>query len=285
MTGFGRASLEASFGRITVEVQSVNRRYLEIFVSLPKELIRFEHHVRKVVNEKLTRGQVSIRVYLIPNLEAIESLLPDVEVLKELKKAWKKIAQDLGADPKKIDLSFIMQHLPQLPKQESGSDEDGSSLIECVESAIKALKKMKKTEGKALSKDLSDRLKTLEKMVQEVEKNSGEASEKMRAKLLEKVQEVVGGQETDDRVLREVAVFAERVDTSEEITRFKSHIAQFKTLFKEPVVGRKMDFLIQEMGREINTITSKAMEAKVSHLVVDMKSELEKMREQVQNIE
>lgn len=283
MTGFGRATYDAPFGKLTVEIQSVNRRYLEVFISLPKELIRLEHEVRKLVNEKLTRGQVSVRVYLVPNLDAIESLLPDVEVLKELKTAWKKIARDIGVDPKKIDLNFIMQYMPAMPKQDTGSGEDKQSLCSCVEDAIKSLMKMRKAEGKALAKDLTERLKFLEKQVAEVEKGAPKATEKMRAKLLEKIEAVV--KDSDDRILREVAIFAERVDVTEEITRFRSHISQFKALLKSEVVGRKMDFMIQEMGREINTIASKATEAKISHTVVGMKSELEKMREQVQNIE
>lgn len=277
MTGFGRASSDAPFGRLTVEIQSVNRKYLEIFISSPKEFAQYDHEVRKWVGESVSRGQISVRIFLEPSLNSI--LLPDPKVLKKLKMGWDQVAKKAGVDTKEINLPFLMQYLPA-PKAESSDEE----LKSCVKEAVKALVSMKQTEGKALAKDLSQRIKELERMISEVEKQSPDATEKMRAKLKEKMEEAIGG-EVEERLLREVAFFAERVDISEEITRFRSHIEQFKSLLKEDIVGRKMDFLLQEMGREVNTVGSKAMDAKIAHLVVAMKSELEKVREQVQNIE
>jgi len=286
MTGFGRAILDAPFGRLTVEIQSVNRKYLEVFVSLPKEFSRFEHEVRKWVGEAVSRGGISVRIFLIPTADAVEGLLPDVEVLRGLKKGWEKLAKEAGFDPKAVDLPFVMQYLPSQTKQDAASDDNLDSLNRCVGDALKAFIAMKHTEGKALSQDLAGRVKELERMIDEVEKSAPDATKKMRQKLLEKMEEVLKmGPEVEERLLREVALFAERVDVTEEITRFRSHAAQFKGLLKGGIVGRKMDFLIQEMGREVNTVGSKAMEAKIAHLVVEMKSELEKIREQVQNIE
>lgn len=284
MTGFGRAVSDTPFGRLTVEIQSVNRKYLEVFVSLPKEFGRFENEVRKWVAEAVSRGQVSVRIALVPNLAAIEGLLPDVKLLKALKKQWEKLAHSIGADPESVDLPFLLQYLPSPEK--GVRDEDLSALKRCVEEALAALCKMKQLEGKALQKDLEARLKELEQLIGKVEKQSPDATAKMRERLCEKMAEVLkSGAETEERLLREVALFAERVDIAEEITRFRSHLVQFKAIFKEAIAGRKMDFLIQEMGREVNTIGSKSMEAKISHLVVELKSELEKMREQIQNIE
>lgn len=286
MTGFGRAILDAPFGRLTVEIQSVNRKYLEVFVSLPKEFSRFEHEVRKWVGDAVSRGGVSVRIFLIPTLNAVEGLLPNVEVLKGLKKAWEKIAREIGSDPQLIDLPFIMQHFPSQPRQDVASDDDLEGLNKCVSEALKAFIAMKQTEGKALSLDLAGRINELERMLDEVEKHAPDATKKMRQKLFEKMEELLkSGPEVEERLLREVALFAERVDVTEEITRFRSHTAQFKSLLKGGIVGRKMDFLIQEMGREVNTVGSKSMEAKIAHLVVEMKSELEKIREQVQNLE
>ncbi|MBX7066096.1 MAG: YicC family protein [Parachlamydiales bacterium] len=279
MTGFGRAAFDAPYGRLTVEIQSVNRKYLEIFVSSPKEFTQYEHEVRKWVGEAISRGQVSVRIFLEPSLNAIDRLLPDPKVLKRLKAGWDQVAKKAGVDAKGIDLPFLMQYLPA--SKNEASDEE---LRVCVKEAVKALVAMKQTEGKALAKDLAQRIKELERMIAEIEKHSPDATEKMRTKLRERMEEVFKG-EVEERLLREVALFAERVDISEEITRFKSHIDQFKGLLKADVVGRKMDFLLQEMGREVNTIGSKSMEAKIAHLVVAMKSELEKVREQVQNIE
>jgi len=195
-------------------------------------------------------------------------------------------------DPKEIDLAFLMQHLPVQQKLEIARDEDMPALHRCVDEALQGLLKMKKTEGKALAADIEKRLKELARMIDAIEELSPDASKKMRQKLFEKMEEVLQlqigkGTEIEERLLREVAIFAERVDISEEITRFRSHLAQFHDLLvsKAGTTGRKMDFLIQEMGREVNTIGSKSSESKISHLVVDMKSELEKMREQIQNIE
>lgn len=286
MTGFGRAVIDAPFGRLTVEIQSVNRKYLEVFVSLPKEFSRFEHELRKWVGDLVSRGSVSVRAFFIPALAAVEGLLPDVNVLKSLKKQWVNIAKEIGADPKEVTLPFIMQHLPLQPRPDLVSDEYLQSLEKCVKEALEALVAMKRTEGKALAEDLTSRLKELERMIDEVEKHSPDATQKMRQKLFEKMEETHKlGHEVEERLLREVALYAERVDISEEITRFRSHVSQFKTFLKGGIVGRKMDFLIQEMGREINTIGSKSMEATIAHLVVEMKSELEKVREQVQNLE
>lgn len=285
MTGFGRAISDAPCGRLTVETQSVNRKYLEVFVSLPKEFSRFEHEVRKWVGEAVSRGQVSVRISLIPSGTGLEGALPDVEMLKGLKKNWEKMARELGYDPKVIDLPFLMQVSPALTKPEA-RDEDLSLLRRCVGEALQDLVKMKKSEGKALSDDLAKRLKELERMIGAVEAIAPDATKKMRQKLTEKMEEVLKpGGDVEERLLREVALFAERVDISEEITRFRSHVVQFKELLRGESVGRKMDFLIQEMGREVNTIGSKSMEAKISHTVVELKSELEKMREQIQNIE
>ena len=234
----------------------------------------------------MSRGGVSVRVFVIPSAAAVEGLLPDVEVLKGLKRGWEKIARELGADSKQIDLPFIMQYLPIQPKLDFASDEDLTALHKCVSEALKAFIEMKQTEGKALAKDLSNRLQELERMLASIEAIAPDATARMRQKLSEKMGEILSlGPELEERLLREVALFAERVDTAEEITRFRSHVVQFKTILKEGLVGRKMDFLIQEMGREVNTIGSKSIDAKISHLVVEMKSELEKIREQVQNIE
>lgn len=279
MTGFGRASVDAPMGRLTVEIQSVNRKYLEVFVSSPKDLVQYEHEVRKWVSEGVSRGQISVRILLEPSLKGMDKLLPDPKVLKQLKTSWDQVAKKAGVDSKGIDLAFLIQYLP--PAKTAACVED---LEICVKEAVKALMSMKRTEGKALAKDLGQRIRGLEQIITEVERHSPNAVEKMRIKLRERLEEVMKT-EIEERLLREVAIFAERVDISEEITRFRSHIEQFKGLLKEDIVGRKMDFLLQEMGREVNTIGSKSMDAKISHLVVEMKSELEKVREQVQNIE
>jgi len=288
MTGFGRAVSDAPFGRLSIEIQAVNRKYLEVSVSTPKELSRFEHEIRKWVSEKISRGQVSVRVFLIPNTESIQDQLPDIKILKELKSKWEQLSKGLKTDPKEVTLPFIMQYLPTYPKPDLVDDKEVSILKKCVDAALEGLLKMKKVEGAALAKDLKGRLKALLVYIQKIEKYAPDATKKMRKKLQEKMEELFKMDDSfEERLLKEIAIFAERVDIAEELTRFHSHLTQFSGLLnpKGAVVGRKMDFLIQEMGREVNTIGSKSMESKISHLIVDMKSELEKMREQIQNIE
>lgn len=288
MTGFGRAVFEAPFGKLVVEIQSVNRKHLEVSVSMPKEWARFEHEVRKWVSDAIARGHVSVRIFVIPNASAIETLLPDPETLHELKKGWDRLASKMGLDPRSVDLPFLVSQLPNQDQTRWARDEDLKQLHRCMDEALQALVKMRRTEGKTLAHDLTQRLQTIEKELAEVEKTSPEAVAKMRQKLTERMAEVLSPDTTlDERLLREVALFAERVDIAEEVTRLRSHLAQFEELLrtKSAAIGRKMDFLVQEIGREINTIGSKCSEAKITARVVEMKSELEKMREQIQNIE
>lgn len=275
MTGFGRAAS----GALTVEIQSVNRKFLEVSVSLPREFSSFEQQIRKLIAEKISRGQVFVRIFITEE----KFSLPNTKLLKELKKHWQTIAKEVGTDPKEITLAFLLQNLsskPEISKKEEGA------LEKVIESALEELLKMKKVEGKALAKDLSDKLQLLSKLLEKIEKHAPDATTRMRQRLSEKLSEIFqGGPEVEERLLREVAVFAEKVDIAEEITRLQSHFSQFKETLKGEGVGRKMDFLIQEIGREINTIGSKSMESAITRLVVEMKSELEKMREQVQNLE
>ena len=286
MTGFGRIVSETFFGQLTVEIQSVNRKYLEVFVSIPKEFSRFELDLRKMIADRITRGQISVRISIVPNANLIEQSLPDIHLLKSAFKGWLKIATELGADPKAIDLPFLMQHLPAQQKMDSNKEKELHVLKKSVDEALEELIKMKVKEGQILSKDFHARLNHLEKMIASIESLAPDATLKMRERLKEKMREAFEDSSTlDERLLKEVAIFAERVDITEEITRFRSHLVQFRELLEKGAVGRKMDFLIQEMGREINTIGSKSMEAKISHIVVDVKSEMEKMREQGQNIE
>jgi len=287
MTGFGRAIFDAPFGRLIAEIQSVNRKYLEIFVSLPKEFGRFEHDIRTCVGEKISRGQVSVRIHVIPSAHAALAQLPNPEALKELKRGWEKIARSLGYDSTTIDLPFLMLYSPIQQKVNLAEDQDLEAVEKCLEEALEGLIKMKIKEGKALSTDVKRRLASMKKNLKAIESLAPDASERMKKNLADKIKELQASPELDDRILRETLLFADRVDITEEITRLESHFRQFHEMFegKERTIGRKMDFLIQEMGREINTIGSKSLDAKISHLVVEMKSELEKIREQIQNIE
>jgi uncharacterized protein (TIGR00255 family) len=290
MTGFGRSVSEAPFGRIVVEIQSVNRKYLEISVSLPRELNRFDLEIRKWVGEVISRGQVTVRLFLSPSEETLKSLLPDPALLKQMKKAWTQVAKACQLDAKDINLPFLLQHLPSVSQADLGDldEEHLGALKECISEALQGVLKMKRKEGQVLAIDMGQRLNELERLVRTIETHAPDAVAKQRQKLRERIQEVLApGAELDERLMREIAFFAERVDIAEELTRFQSHVGQFREILKEKAgqVGRKIEFLLQEMGREINTIGSKSADSTISRLIVDSKSELEKIREQIQNVE
>ncbi len=290
MTGFGRSVCEAPFGRLVAEIQSVNRKYLEMFISLPKEFNRFDPEIRKWVSESISRGQVSIRLFLTPSEEVLNQLMPDPALLKRMKKAWVKLAKVCGTSEKEIGLPFLLQHLPPLSQGElEGREEEQLAVLKkCIQEALQGVVSMKRREGQSLSIDIGQRLIELERMLRSVEKLAPDSIAKQRQKLQERIREVLApGAELDERILREVAFFAEKVDIAEEITRFHSHIGQFREILqsKNGPVGRKLDFLVQEIGREINTIGSKSADAAISRLIVEGKSELEKVREQIQNVE
>lgn len=281
MTGFGRATLEAPFGQLVVEILSVNRRTLEISVSLPKEWARYEIEVRRLVSDAVNRGQVVVRVQVTPTANSIGALLPSSSLLKALKKEWEARAKEAGLDSK-VDLPFLLETLPQATSLPEGESE----LKECVAEALTKLVAMRDKEGKALAEDLEKRLKTVEKGVETIAHLGPGSIEKMRNRLREKLREFAL-EKSEEWVSREAAVYAEKVDIAEEVTRFASHVKQMRQLLKSPgeSEGRKMEFILQEMGREVNTMGSKSADERISHGVVEVKSELERMREQAANVE
>lgn len=287
MTGFGRGGLDTPLGRITIEIQSINRKHLEVSVHSPRELVQMEADVRKWVSESIHRGHVTVRIYVLPSPESILGFLPDVETLKTIKAGWDKIAAELKLDPKQIDLPFLASYVPTSIKEDFLKDEQLPLFEECVKQALQSLKKMKEDEGKSLAADIRNRLKCIQQMVLQISEISHQASDRMREKWLDKMKSLLpDDSEIDERIVREIALFAEKIDVVEEITRLHSHFAQFEECFGfRGAVGRKMEFIVQEIGREINTIGSKSADAKISYIVVEMKSELERIREQIQNIE
>lgn len=285
MTGFGRGVLEASWGRLIVDIQSVNRRHFEVSIHLPKEMGQYESEVRKWVAEKILRGQVTVRVQWTPSEESVGGFLPSFELLQGMKVQWEALCQKLHFKQEQIDLRFLIETIP--PMQKESPFHDAHGLKECVDKALSAIFSMKRGEGKALIEDIQERLTVLREKVLQVETLSPEVAVRMRQKLVEKFAPLLAQDPSlDERLMREAFLFAEKVDITEELTRLKSHFAQFEECFHaKGMVGKKMEFVIQEMGREVNTIGSKSSEAKISYLVVEMKSEIEKMREQIQNIE
>lgn len=291
MTAYGRASVVSSIGRLTVEIQSVNRKHLEINSFLPKELMRYDPEIKKWVSAEVGRGQVNVKVYAIFDKKAPFALIPNISLAKQLKEGWQAIAHELEIP---LDSAMLLQLLSQEEKimlcyEELDNEEEyRNALGEAVTLALKQLMAMKESEGAFLQQDMVDRFKNVKEAIQQVALKAPGATLRYRDRLIERLKEVAGGDaELDERILREVGIYAEKIDIAEELTRFESHLQQVDELListQEPS-GKTMEFLLQEMNREINTIGSKSSDVEVAHLVVKIKGELERVREQVQNIE
>lgn len=286
MTAYGRGTAPTVVGKWIVEIHSVNRKTLDVNLLLPKEFLRFDLDVRGWIGEVLHRGQITVRISL--NIE--EGSSAELSSLQALKKEWEGIAQALGYSRETVTLSFLAQRIPLsgLVSLDEKEEELKKSLKEAVLAALKELLVMREREGKNLCQDIALHLQEMEKNVEKVRVSAPKAQEHFRQKLLERLNELVTApKENEERVLREVVLYAEKSDVTEELTRLGSHIAQFRHYLKggEKSVGRTLDFLTQEMHREINTTASKSLEAEMIQCAVAMKSSCEKIREQVQNIE
>ena len=293
MTAYGRGVYDFEFGRITVDIQSVNRRFLEVNVSLPRLLTRFEMDIRKQIAASIGRGMLSVSVGWKTDSHKAISVVPNFALARAIKGAWEQLAEDLWL-PKELPLALLTQEKDLLLHEELMVEESvyQKALSEAVAMALQALLKMKRQEGEALARDVRERLKILKQEIASIEALAPQATEKFRQKLVARLSELVAGcLENEERVLREVAVYAERVDIIEEITRFKSHLSQFECTLNKPLEqtadsrGKVLDFFLQELLRESNTIGSKASDGVVAQHVVTVKSELERIREQVQNVE
>lgn len=288
MTAYGRASLATPLGKFTIEIHSVNRRYLEVSTFLSREWIRFDPEIKKWISEKIARGAVTVRVSIVPEKESPFVVTPNLSLALQLKSAWDQIAKALDLK-EGFDLKMLAREPGILLYEENipAENEYQESLKRVVEHALDELVKMRSREGKALESDILKRLKFLQEAIDRINLKVSGATDKYRQKLMARLEEILPEHvENEERVLREIALFAEKVDISEEITRFRSHLSQFEKLLNEDkAVGKTLDFLIQELNREANTIGSKSSEIEIIKTVLEIKSELEKTREQIQNIE
>lgn len=290
MTGFGQALRQTDLIRIQVDMKSVNHRYGEIVFRMPREWLLFEDKLRKRVNERVKRGRVD--VFITAERSGVSP--SDVQVDWTLVEAYQQAAEAIGqryAIGGSLTIAEMMQipGIVQLQGQLAAEEEIEQVLCEAVDEALDRLCKMREAEGANLKADLHSRLSTLHGYAKQTFEAAPQAVAQYRDKLRNRLSELLQDADKgidENRFVMEVALMAERTNIDEEITRLDSHIAQFSDLLaaKEPV-GRKLDFLLQEMNREVNTIGSKAGQSALVNLVVDMKAELEKMREQVQNIE
>jgi len=290
MTAFGRASIENSIGRFTAEIQSVNRKYLEINCYLPKELARFEADIRHWVGACVARGQINLRVFAFFEKSSPLVVKANIALAKQVKEAFEQIGKELKLADSTVKLELLARQEGILLYEEDLQNEDvvRAELRKVIDLALLPFLEMKKKEGLELHHDIAMRLKRLGEWIEQIAVRATGASSKFRQKLIDRIKEVAAGcSDNEDKVLREVAIYAEKVDVTEEIIRFRSHLKQVNELINTPheSIGKKFEFLLQELSREANTTGSKSNDIETVQLIVAIKTELERIREQIQNIE
>ena len=288
MTGYGRGEAARGGAKFTVEISTVNRKQAELSLYLPRELDALESRARDEINAKVSRGRIAARVQWTAKSGDRAQVEIDRNLAKEYAKEYRKLATDLKLGGE-VSLDTILRAPGVLQTSEEELDVESlwTPLRTAVRAALKELLAMRAREGANLKKDLQKRIDALQKSVKAVKRQAPKTVRRHREALLDRLNQSGMDLKLDDeRVLKEVALFADRIDITEELTRLESHFGQFADYAKSKgPVGRTLDFLSQEMNREVNTIGSKANDPLISRLVVAMKSELEKFREQVQNVE
>lgn len=289
MTGFGRCEVSEGDRKFTVEMKGVNHRYLDANIRMPKKLNFFDSAIRTVLKQYVTRGKVDIFITYEDFTENQVALKYNESLAKEYLDAFKKMEETFGLE-NDIRVSTVSRCPEVLTMEEQSADEDElwKGLRKALEGALKQFVETRGIEGENLKNDIIAKLDGMSEKVACIEVRSPEIVAEYRAKLEEKVKELLADTQMDEgRIAAEVVIFADKICTDEEVVRLKSHIAHMKETFatEENGIGRKLDFIAQEMNREANTILSKANDIEVSNYAIDLKTEIEKVREQIQNIE
>jgi uncharacterized protein (TIGR00255 family) len=288
MTGYGRGEADHGGTKISVELNSVNRKQSDIVMNLPRDLTELEPRIRQTINEKISRGRMNVLVTLQEGANGARQLALDTGLARSYHEAMLTLQKELSA-PGEITIGTILQ-APGVMRSPEHSIEAMTAwpvVEQALAAALAELIKMREREGKHLAKDLIHRLKVLRKEIKEIRALYPDVVKKYRSALLERIEKAgLNLPIEDERLLKEIAFFADRSDISEELTRLESHLAQFAHhLRKNEPVGRTLEFITQEIFRELNTLGAKSNDAAISQHVVACKSELEKIREQIQNLE
>lgn len=288
MTGYGKGEATAPTGNFLVEIRSVNHRYGEISVRLPRSFYAFENEVKRLAASVLKRGKIDISVQWDEAAAANSAPQLDMAVARGYYDAYTRLSKELNL-PQDAPLSLIMSQKGVIRDVAASIDETElqPQLLAAVESAVIALEGMRFREGEALANDLRARRQQVAEWAALIGERTPQVVIEYRQKLKSRLEQLLEGAEVDEgRLAQEVALLADRSDITEELVRLSSHFSQFdEALRSSEPVGRKLDFLMQEMNREVNTIGSKSNDAGITNLVIQIKAEMEKMREQVQNVE
>lgn len=287
MTGFGRSRVESDSFSVNVEVKTVNHRFCEINIRMPRQLLKIEDKIKKKLNQQIRRGRVEVYVSIEGEGAVTRKVHVDWKLIEEYYQ-FIKLAHERYELEGKVSLQDLLNRseLLHIEESEVGNETLENLVLTATEQAVNLLKQMRIAEGEELKKDLLASLSQIETNVTELQNYAPLVVQLYKERITKRMQEFVNGMIDESRILTEVAVFADKADINEEITRLRSHIQQFiHTLNENEPIGRKLDFLVQEMNREANTIGSKANDSNIAKKVVEIKSLLEKLKEQVQNIE
>lgn len=289
MTGFGTAAADVTGGRLTVELRSVNHRFSEAQVRLPRDLGVLEERVRALVTEQIRRGRVEVMISRDEGMRRPRAFRADVDLAASYTRALRDLAAGVGVSGE-ISLAQLAA-LPDVLRLEEDRVEVEAfwpALESAVRAAVAGLVAMRTAEGARLGEDILVRALALERTAEAIAGRSRDVVRAYRERLRGRLAELLGDTPVDEaRIAAEIAVFAERSDITEELTRLRSHLEQFRQVVTadDGAVGRKLEFILQEMGRETNTIGSKANDLEITRAVIEMKGELESLREQIQNVE
>ncbi len=288
MTGYGKAEYAENGITLTVEIKTVNNRFLDLIPKYPRAFVSLDDKIRKVVQSKIKRGRAELFVTYSDMSSGSKKLVINEGLCEAYVTAAKMLSEKYGIENDFTVVSLLKTS--DCVTEEIGDDNSekvGEILVDTLNKALDELVKMRKIEGDKLKNDILSRDDEVEKLVGEIEKRAPKIKEEYEAKIRERMAEILGSVDYDKgRLLQEVALFADRTNIDEELTRLKSHIAQLRNICKEEVdAGKKLDFLMQEFNREANTVCSKSNDVEITKYALALKNEIEKIREQVQNIE
>ena len=288
MTGYGRAEELFENYKITVEVKSVNNRYLDVNFKMPRFLSFAEERIKVLLKDFITRGKLDIFISVASGENSEKTVVIDKGLASEYIKAFKALCEETGITYDLTASRFLNnQEIVKIEHKEQDDEEIWAELLPVIVEALENYNDMRQREGERLKNDILDKADIIAGYVSEVEKIVPENIEAYKAKLFDKIKEALENYDVDEsRIITEVAIYTDKVCVDEETVRLKSHLTELKSMLENGgAIGKKLDFLIQEMNREINTIGSKGNDLKISQIVVNVKNEIEKIREQIQNIE
>lgn len=288
MTGYGKGTLNIEGREYQIEIKSVNHRYLDMNVKMPRTLSYLEEVVKKQISEKIKRGKIDVFVTFENNSQEGKNIKINKELAKIYINQLKELAEEekISSDIQVVDIAKFPEVLSI--KNDEDDEKIKDEIIQVTKDATEKIIQMKSIEGQKIAQDLLDRIEKIENKIEEISKKSTGLIEEYIVKLEKRIKDILKTEEVDKtRLAQEVVIYADKCSVEEEITRLKSHIYQLKNLIidNNETIGKKLDFLIQEMNRETNTIGSKANNLDITNGVIDIKTQLEDIREQIQNIE